>query len=206
VVTVQQALDQWSGDAIRLFVLSSHYRSGRNLTDDAMHAAVLGAERLGNAVSLRNRGAAKSEIDCALVVERFTAAMDDDLSTPQAVAVLFDLVKEINRKYDQGLDVSAAQLLLKELSCTVLGFSLENESNSGVEVSLVQLQELVDDLGLSIKVSSVDQAIGALVEYREFTRKDKNFALADSIRDKLSELRIVLDDTADGTTWTTLSH
>ncbi len=206
VVTVQEALDQWSSDAIRLFVLSSHYRSGRNLTDDAMHAAVLGAERLGNAVNLRNRRVAQSEIDCALVVERFTAAMDDDLSTPQAVAVLFDLVKEINRKHDQGLNVSEAQLLLKELSCTVLGFSLENVPNSSVEVSLVQLQKLVDDFGLSINVSSVNQTIDALVEYRESTRKDKNFALADSIRDELLGLRIALDDSADGTTWTALIH
>jgi cysteinyl-tRNA synthetase len=102
--------------------------------------------------------------------------------------------------------VSEAQLLLKELSCTVLGFSLENVPNSSVEVSLVQLQKLVDDFGLSINVSSVNQTIDALVEYRESTRKDKNFALADSIRDELLGLRIALDDSADGTTWTALIH
>jgi cysteinyl-tRNA synthetase len=204
VVTVQEALDQWSSDAIRLFVLSSHYRSGRNLTDDAMHAAVLGVERLRNAINLDNRSAEESGIDCCLVIERFTTAMDDDVSTPQAVAVLFDLVKEINRKYDQGFDVSEAQLLLEELSRKVLGFSLESAKNNSLDVSLVQLQDLVGKFNLDISVNSADQIIDALVQYRGSARQNRDFALADSIRDALLNLNIALDDTADGTIWTPL--
>ena len=204
VVTVQEALDQWSSDAIRLFVLSSHYRSGRNLTDDAMHAAVLGVERLRNAISLSNRGASESSIDCGSVVERFTAAMDDDVSTPQAVAVLFDLVKQINRTNDQGLDISEAQILLKELSTTVLGFSLTSEQDGGLDLDLVQLQQLVAKFGLDVTSNSVEQIIDALVEYRGHARLDKDFILADSVRDELLSLSIALDDTVDGTTWNTL--
>ena len=201
VVTVQEALDQWSSDAIRLFVLSSHYRTGRNLTDDAMHASVLGVERLRNAINLDNRGNTDSFIDCGRVVERFIAAMDDDVSTPQAVAILFDLVKQINRAHDQGFDVSEAQVLLKELSRAVLGFSLTTEQDSGLNIDLIELQELVEKFGLDINTKSVEQTIEALVEYRGHARSDKDFALADSVRDALLGLGIALDDTADGTTW-----
>ena len=201
VVTVQEALDQWSSDAIRLFVLSSHYRTGRNLTDDAMHASVLGVERLRNAINLDNRGNTNSFIDCGQVAERFIAAMDDDVSTPQAVAILFDLVKQINRAHDQGFDASEAQMLLKELSGTVLGFSLTSEQGSGLNIDLIELQELVEELGLDVNTKSVEQTIEALVEYRGYARSDKDFALADSVRDALLGLGIALDDTVDGTTW-----
>jgi cysteinyl-tRNA synthetase len=130
--------------------------------------------------------------------------MDDDVSTPQAVAVLFDLVKEINRKYDQGFDVSEAQLLLEELSRKVLGFSLESAKNNSLDVSVVQLQDLVGKFDLDISVNSVDQIIDALVQYRGSARQNRDFALADSIRDALLNLNIALDDTADGTIWTPL--
>ena len=112
-----------------------------------------------------------------------------------------DLVKQINRAHDQGFDASEAQMLLKELSGTVLGFSLTSEQGSGLNIDLIELQELVEELGLDVNTKSVEQTIEALVEYRGYARSDKDFALADSVRDALLGLGIALDDTVDGTTW-----
>ena len=92
-------------------------------------------------------------------------------------------------------------MLLKELSGTVLGFSLTSEQGSGLNIDLIELQELVEELGLDVNTKSVEQTIEALVEYRGYARSDKDFALADSVRDALLGLGIALDDTVDGTTW-----
>ena len=89
---------------------------------------------------------------------------------------------------------------------TVLGFSLARAKNNSLDVSSIQLRELVDKFDLDISANSADQTIDALVEYRGSARRNRDFALADSIRDALLNLNIALDDTADGTIWTPLLH
>lgn len=122
-ITIRDGLDKVGGDGLRLWVLTSHYRKPLTFTEETLDAAKAGSERLRTAAR-----AASSDgdggIDAAGFRERFTAAMDDDLNTPQALAVLFDLAKDINRARDDGKAVAGAQALLLELA-DVLGLRLE---------------------------------------------------------------------------------
>ena len=106
--------------------------------------------------------------------------MDDDLNTPQAIATLFDLAREINRGRESGMAVADAQGALRDLA-SVLGLSLEERrSSSGTDA---------------------DAFVELLVETRSQLRSERNWALADSIRDRLEELGVVLEDSAAGTQW-----
>jgi cysteinyl-tRNA synthetase len=107
--------------------------------------------------------------------------MDDDLNTPQALATLFDLARDINRDAEAGQDVTDAQALLREFGGTVFGLTFEEH------------QTLVSD----------DNAarIDALVARRTELRAAKQFADADSVRDELAGMGVTLTDGADGTTW-----
>jgi cysteinyl-tRNA synthetase len=110
--------------------------------------------------------------------ERFTAAMDDDLNTPQALAVLFDLAKDINRARDDGRGTGAAQGLLLELA-DVLGLRLEQPEQAIEAAPFIDL----------------------LVQVRSELRAAKQWQLADRVRAGLAALHIVLEDGPQGTTW-----
>jgi len=181
-VPVREAVQRWGADAIRLFVLTSHYRSPLTYSEEALDAAKRGAERLRTSLSGATGAALAStgptQVDAAPFRERFIEAMDHDLNTPQAVAALFDLAREINRARDEGQAVEEAQAALRELA-DVLGLTLAEEVQSLVAAPFIQL----------------------LMELREELRQAKRFDLADRIRSRLGELGIALEDTAQGTVW-----
>jgi cysteinyl-tRNA synthetase len=178
LINMRQAIDTYGGDAIRVFVLSSGYRSPLTYSQEAMAAGKTGAERLRTAVETPDSGSG-DPIDAAPFKDRFLAAMEDDLNTSQAIGVLFDLAREINRGRDAGHSVAEAQALLRELA-GVLGLRLEAGAN--------------DTMGAA-------PFIELLIELRKELREAKQYALADRIRDGLGELDIVLEDAAGGTTW-----
>jgi cysteinyl-tRNA synthetase len=178
LINMRQAIDTYGGDAIRVFVLSSGYRSPLTYSQEAMAAGKTGAERLRTAVEAPDDGDGEP-VDGAPFKERFIAAMEDDLNTSQGIGVLFDLAREINRGRDTGHSVGEAQALLRELAA-VLGLRLESEAN--------------DTMGAA-------PFIELLIELRKELREAKQYALADRIRDGLGELDIVLEDSAGGTTW-----
>jgi cysteinyl-tRNA synthetase len=176
-VTIRDALDTVGGDALRLWVLTSHYRKPLTFSEDTLEAAKHGAERLQTAAR-----APSSEGDGAVDLDahrqRFIDAMDDDLNTPQALAVLFDLAKEINKARDEGKGVATAQGTLLELA-DVLGLRLEQGERAIEAAPFVDL----------------------LVKIRNELRAAKQYQLADRVRDGLAELDITLEDSPDGTTW-----
>jgi cysteinyl-tRNA synthetase len=178
LVNMRQAIDTYGGDAIRVFVLSSGYRSPLTYSEEAMAAGKTGAERLRTAVETPDSGSG-DPVDPQPFMERFIAAMDDDLNTSQAIGVLFELAREINRARDAGRAVGAAQAMLRELS-GVLGLRLE--------------AALSDTRGAA-------PFIELLIALRKELREAKQYALADRIRDGLSKLDIVLEDSPGGTTW-----
>ncbi len=184
IVSCQQILEQYDPDAIRLFLLSSHYRSPITYTDEGIASAERALERLINA--LRADSTASGEaMDAAPFRDRFHAAMDDDLNTPQAIATLFDMAREINRGRESGMAVGNAQDALREMA-SVLGLSLEQRRGSGG--------------------AEVDGFIQLLVETRAQLRAERNWKMADSIRDRLEELGVSLEDSADGTQWRFRGH
>ena len=114
LVTVKQALERNSADAIRLFIISSYYRMPLRYSLEALDAAETGAERMRQA--LKAEGKAGGEVvDAQLFKARFIEAMDDDFNAPQAVAAMFDLVREINRGAEKGMDISGAQGMLNRV-------------------------------------------------------------------------------------------
>jgi len=180
VITVTEALDRFSPDALRMFFLSSHYRSPLTYGEHTVAGQERALERLRNA--LRNGDAPDrvESLDPAPSRDRFIAAMDDDLNTPQALAALFDLAHEINRGKTARIDVATAQDTLRQLT-RVLGLAMEQES-SPIEADSAAFVQL-------------------LVDTRSELRAAGQYALADGIRDRLAELGISLEDTADGTEW-----
>jgi cysteinyl-tRNA synthetase len=180
LITIKEAMEKYSADAIRVFVLSSHYRSPLTYSEEVLEAADRGADRLRQAVHSEDReGAAESEIDVEAYRIRFTQAMDDDFNTPQAIATLFDLAREINRTSGEGYSITTPQQALLELA-EVLGLTLE-------------LQEKLP--------LNAEPFIQLLISTRNRLREARQFQLADEIRAKLDEAGITLEDTPKGTVW-----
>lgn len=179
LITVKDALQLYSPDALRLFVLSSHYRSPLTYSEEALRAAENGIERLRQALRYEGTSENSHTLDAKPFRERFIECMDDDFNTAQAVAVLFDLAREINRARSDGVNVSEAQKTLLELA-QVLGFTLEEPKRP--ELNATPLVEL-------------------LIEIRGELRRAKEWQLADRIRTRLLELGIVVEDTTKGTVW-----
>ena len=203
VVTVEEALNKWSADAIRFFVLSSHYGSARNITDEAMHASVVGMNRIQRALDLATIDGPESEIPVENFIEDFVLAMEEDLATPQALAILFDLVKSINTAVNNGRNVDSAIAVLGDLAKNVLGFSFNEFQNAASDIGIAELKSIFDELGVSQSVDTIENGIDQLLELRNRYREEKEFKSADIIRDRLSRLNIALDDTVDGTRWST---
>jgi len=198
LITIKEALAKHSPDAIRLFILSSHYRSPLTVTDDGWDAAEKGVERLRQAARRSSDGNKSSMFDAGDYRLRFIEAMDDDFNSAQAIAALFDLARDINRYAEEGLSITDAQSLLLDL-CGILGLKLEE---AVIELDPAPFIKLAKDSGISIGDGKpASHYIDRLIEKRIEARKSKNWALADKIRKSLAELRINLEDTPKGTIW-----
>ena len=204
LITVKQALERYSSDAIRLFILSSHYRSPLTYSEEALKAAESGMERLRQAA--RDGGKADgSALDAEPYKSRFTGSMDDDFNTAQALAAIFELAREINRGREEKCDVAAAQNTVRELT-GVLGFTLGEPKKPPLESGpfITLLKELSKEFNQTPKHDpemNVEQLIQLLIETREKLRKAKQWQLADTVRQRLTGLGIALEDTAQGTVW-----
>ncbi len=180
LVTVRDALLQFSPDSLRMFFLSSHYRNPLSYSDDSITSQEKALERIRSTLNLeRNSNSNKNHLNPEPFKTRFLSSMDDDLNTPQALGCLFDLVREVNTQYILGIDISAAQTTIVELG-GLLGLTFQQPSRSNLEI---------------------DPYVDLLVEVREQLRAIKSFELADQVRSKLEELNIVLEDSSQGTRW-----
>ena len=200
VVSVREALQRWSPDALRLFVLTSHYRSPNNVTDEAIAAAERAVERLVAVFRLSGGMDGDSAVDVSEERTRFIAAMDDDLGTPQALAALFDLARSINRGHDSGQDITTAQATLRELS-DVLGLSLEPVAADTNDLDVVALSKLAKQFAVTCGGTDAASTIEALLAHREEARKTRNFAVADGIRAGLASAGVEIEDTPNGPRW-----
>ncbi len=181
LVTIKDTLERFSPDAVRLFILSSHYRGPVSFSEDGLTAAEKGMERLRQAARADAGSAPDCQpetIDTGVFRQRFIEAMDADFNSAQALAALFDLAREINRAVSQRAAVDGAQRMLLELGC-VLGFTFE-------------------DRALRL---GADPFVELLISVRADLRTQKQWQLADGIRCRLGELGVVLEDGPQGTTW-----
>jgi cysteinyl-tRNA synthetase len=204
LITVKQALELYSPDALRLFILSSHYRSPLTYSEEVVKAAESGMERLRQAVK-DGKTTGKKVLDAEPYKSRFTGSMDDDFNTAQALAALFELAREINKGREENCDVTSAQNTLRELA-GVLGFTLEEPKKPPLESGpfIELLKELSKKFPQTLMYDAsmtAEQLIQLLIETREKLRKAKRWQEADVIRQRLSGLGIALEDTAHGTIW-----
>ena len=180
VISVRQALDEFSPPALRLFFLSSHYRNPLVYSTQNISAQERALERLRYAANEEVETAQGEVFEGGPYMDRFTEAMDDDLHTARALAVLFDLSRDINRGSEEGKNVSPARQALRDMA-EILGIDLsEPESQSSGDVA---------------------PFVDLLIELRSDLRNAKQFEMADRIRDKLAELSVTLEDSAGGTGW-----
>nr|WP_283205658.1 cysteine--tRNA ligase [Garciella nitratireducens] len=188
--TVRDISQQFDLEVVRLFILSAHYRNPVNFSKELLKQSQGALERLYNAKNnmeylvknTTSQDQTQEEIKWIEVLqkykEKFKNAMEDDINTADALAVIFDLVKETNRYLDNHKSpatIKAAYKLFMELS-SVLGLLQKTEGQ-------------------------LDAEIEALIQKRQQARKEKNWALADKIRDQLREQGIVLEDTPEGIKW-----
>ncbi|MCC5860095.1 MAG: cysteine--tRNA ligase [Ectothiorhodospiraceae bacterium] len=186
--TVREILDHYRPEAVRHFLLSSHYRSPLNYTRDALEQARSGAERLY--LALRGLEPAPAGGAGAAFRDRFTTAMDDDFNTPEAMAVLFDLAREVNRCRDSDPGRAPALAgLLRELG-GVLGL-LQTDPETYLRGDACQ------EVAPGLSAADID----ALLDQRQQARKAKDFARADAIRDQLQAKGILIEDGPQGSTW-----
>ncbi|CNH76951.1 cysteinyl-tRNA synthetase [Yersinia aldovae] len=183
--TIRDVLAYYDAETVRYFLMSGHYRSQLNYSEENLKQARASLERLYTA--LRGTDANATPAGGAEFEARFRAAMDDDFNTPEAYSVLFDIAREVNRLKTE--DMTAANALAAELRklAHVLGL-LEQDP----ELFLQSGAQTDDD-----EVAKIE----ALIKQRNDARSSKDWALADSARDQLNELGIVLEDGPQGTTW-----
>ncbi len=182
--TVREVLKTYRPEIIRFFILSSHYRSPLNYSNEQLDDAKAALTRLYTAL----RGIEIKSVECdAEYKKRFADAMDDDFNTPVAVAVLFDLTRDLNSHKTDKTKANILATTLIELAA-VLGILQDNPENF--------LKGTKTQGGLS--EDEINQQIQARIE----AKKNKNWAQADQIRDELKEQGIILEDAPNGeTTW-----
>jgi cysteinyl-tRNA synthetase len=198
LITIKEALDRYGADALRIFVLSSHYRSPLTYAEEAIEAAKKGADRLEQAANSGiGKGVEKADIDFSIYHDKFVQAMDDDFNTSQAIATLFDLARDINRASEAGYDYEEARKALLELA-GVLGLTLR-PSRESVNVTIKVPTATMDASAFppTIYTLSVED-IQKLIIRRDELRKAKKWQEADEIRDQLDKLNITLEDTPSG--------
>lgn len=180
--TIRDVLKSYDAEVVRYFILSSHYRSPLNYSDVQLDNAKASLRTLYTALRGLELTEYNEEDDYA---KRFHAAMDDDFNTPEAIAVLFDLAKEINKT--RGMDEQKSQYLGSLLNGlgNILGLLERNA------------EEFLRGDETDLDVTRVEE----LIKQRNEARMKKDWAASDRIRDELKDMRIILEDGPDGTTW-----
>ncbi|MDD5269119.1 MAG: cysteine--tRNA ligase [Methylococcales bacterium] len=214
--TVREVLKRYNPEIIRFFILSSHYRSPLNYSDEQLNDADAGLDRLYTAL----RG--EMILDAPVSVEyeiRFKQAMDDDFNTPVALSVLFDLARELNKAKSNNPKKTAelasslkflggllgifrydADTWKKDITIALTGLSMS------VQPGKLSVDETTPLTGAStaqtekVSIDDVLKHIEQQIQARLDAKKAKNWALADKIRDELKGQGIILEDAPDGTT------
>ncbi|BDR82297.1 cysteine--tRNA ligase [Clostridium tetani] len=189
--TAREILEKYDADVVRLFMLSAHYRAQLNFSEELLQSAMSAVERLYNAIyNLENLANEVKRNDLNEEEkkyikkldeyrEKYIEKMDDDFNTADAIAVIFDMIRDINSN-------------VKSDSCKKI-----------IEYALSIIRELGSPLGILQKSTeeNVEDEIQQLIDRREKARTEKNWALADEIRDGLKERGILLEDTPQGVRW-----
>jgi cysteinyl-tRNA synthetase len=179
LIPIDDVIQRWGTDALRTFILFSHYRKPLTFTDEALDSAKSGADRLRTAARAAEDASTSGDaVDATPFRKQFIEAMDDDLNTAIALAALFDLAREINTARDEARPIANAQAAMLELA-DILGLKLEESDAAMGAAPFIEL----------------------LINVRKELRDAKQFEQADNVRNGLEALGVILEDTAGGTAW-----
>jgi len=191
--TAREVLKKYSAEAIRLFFVQTHYRGPINYSNQLLDAAQKGADKIKNLYfdlkeKLNNSSDVKIDFEFNKFYDNFSQSMEDDFNSPKATAVIFDFVRSANKIISTNEEIGKEFIensltFLEKTATDVLGILDINESvsdeNSSIEEDLIQL----------------------LIQLRNEAKLNKNYALADQIRNSMTELGIELRDSKEGTTY-----
>ncbi len=193
--TARDILKKYSAGAVRLLFAQTHYGGPLNFTEELLAASEKGLEKISNLAERVEHelkdGKKNSNIpdfNFGKFTSAFETAMDDDFNTPQAVGVIFDFVKEVNRVISENDDIS------NSFFADVKDFI--SKTAEGV-MGIIDFESINQNNGESLE----NELIELLINLRSEAKKEKNFALADKIRDQLKELGVILQDSKDKTTY-----
>jgi cysteinyl-tRNA synthetase len=195
--TVRDICQQYDPQVIRFFMLSAQYRTPLNFSKELIEDASKGLDRILNGAEKLKEIADKNngrfimdeeqqilEEEMPKFIEKFDAAMDDDLNTADAISVIFELVRFTNANTSEKSSSNFADCLYRilfELSDKVLGIHLERKAKEMDASEVSKIEELIAE--------------------RSAAKKEKNFARADEIRAQLLDMGIILEDTREGVKW-----
>jgi cysteinyl-tRNA synthetase len=184
--TIRDVIKQYDGETLRYFLISSHYRSPLNFSDENLNSAKSALKRLYTATrDLSASEVAMNETSKRFDYEkRFNTALDDDFNTPIALSILFEIAKHINTERDKDPEQARAlSQLLRKLGdyLGILQHSTEDYFKQGVSISDAEIEKKINK--------------------RNEARAAKDFSISDQIRDELLTLDVVLEDNENGTTW-----
>ena len=182
--TIRDVLKTYDGEALRYFLISSHYRSPLNYSETNIESAQSALLRLYNAIKGLNHHSVDPELIEVDYETRFNAALNDDFNTPMALSILFEIAKQINIERTTNPKKASAlssQLVKLGNHIGILNHNADEYLKQGSELSESEISKKIDQ--------------------REAARNSKDFAMSDQIRDELLELGIILEDSANGTTW-----
>ncbi len=182
--TIREILDKYDPEVVRYFLTCGHYRSQIDYSEESLKEARGALDRFYHAlrgIAVVAEGELNNDFDA-----RFEAAMNDDFNTAGAIAVLFDLAREINRVGKEDPDMAARLAAQLRRLAAVLGL-LQQDPETYLKGG--------DDQGPSVA------EIEALIQQRAEAKKNRDFASADQIREQLKAQGIVLDDSREGTSW-----
>lgn len=187
--TIREVLEKYHPEVIRYFLLSSHYRSPINYSEDNLVEARQGLERFYFALqSFADIPACSQEaLAGSEYYHRFKIAMNDDFNTREAFSVMYDLVRELNTA--AGTDEQLSNQLARQLK------------SLGRILGILQADPQMFLQGRGVHHDLDEEAINALVAERELAKREKQYQRADAIREQLSESGIILEDSREGTRW-----
>lgn len=196
--TVKDILNEYPGEVVRFFILQTHYRSPLDFSDERLKEAQVSLGRLEQSKSfmdelLKKEGTSDTAKDLAAKAaeyrQNFYEAMDDDFNTALAISQLFGLSKDINIYYQEVMN--------KGVAFDAAGFARVSEIYMEMAsiIGIFEQEEAAADDGLT------DKLMELIIGIRQDARKEKNWAIADKIRDELKEVGIVIEDTPNGARW-----
>ncbi|MEK7322994.1 MAG: cysteine--tRNA ligase [Pseudomonadota bacterium] len=205
--TVREVLKHYQPEVVRYFILSSHYRSPLNYSTQNLDSAKAALDRFYTALRDVSASAVPVDFEYGFYATRFNAAMDDDFNTPEAIAVLFDIARELNRaKADNKQDEAVAVAGILHRLSGVLGI-LQANPDTWLKQQGPRRVEAIGTASGTASVKGVGYAaldstiVEQLIKDRYAAREAKNWKESDRIRDELKAQGVILEDGPQGTTW-----